>query len=114
MAVAVLVLNLIMPALGTIVFLCCFSPKERKDTVNALCHIGFTILSFIFLIVFIVEVTSSNGDSSSFVWIILFSLSITITLFWGIIFGAILLMKNRAHTLRFNLNQPVVTHIQYQ
>lgn len=107
MAVVILVLNIITPfSLGTFVFMCCYHPKDKKDAVHAFCHIAFTILAYVMLIIFLTTIVDSRVDDLA-ITLLLFFIFFTISYLWGLVFGGILLCKIRS--VPVIIRMPVVT-----
>ena len=113
MAFVVIILNFMFPfSLGTFVFMCCYPNKEKKDTVHAFCHIGFTILTYVMLIVFMA--TASNSYSKDIAGIlVIFFLFFTISYLWGLVFGGMLLYKVRSMPIHLRMPFPLTTNIHH-
>ena len=95
-AFLVFILNIMFPfSLGTFVFVCCYPNRENKDSIHAWCHIGFTILTYVMLIVFIATVNNSNNSDVP-ATLIIFFLFFTITYLWGLVFAGIIIYKVRS------------------
>ena len=101
-------------SLGTFIFLCGYPQKERRDIINALCQIAFTILAYVMLIVFMVSFSSSYyyyASSEDAVTLLLFYIFLVIAYFWGILFGGILLCKSKS--VPIELRMPLATNIHH-
>ena len=112
MAFLVLILNVMFPfSLGTFVFMCCYPNKEMKDKTHAFCHIGFTILTYIMLIVFLATFKPNNKDLPAS--LIIFFIFLSISYLWGLAFGGILIVKVRSIPLDLTMPFPVTTSIHH-
>jgi hypothetical protein len=91
--------------------MCCYPNKDKKDIVHAFCHIGFTILTYVMLIVFFATFDPYYDDIS--VTLILFFLFFTISYLWGLVFGGILICKVRSVPLHLRMPFPITTNIHH-
>ena len=107
MSIVVLILNFLLPfSLGTDAFMCCFPNKDKTDIVHAICHIGFTILTYVmfFVLAGTFEYTAS---------IIYFFSFLGITYAWGLLFGVFLICKVRSVPVHQRMAIPITTNKNY-
>ncbi len=112
-AIVVLVLNLMTPfSLGTFAYMCCYQPKDRRDTIQAICQIAFTGLAWVMFIVFATTISSSGVDDA-ITTVILFWLFMCIAYIWGIVFGGMLLCKVRSTAMIVRMPIVTTTNVQH-
>jgi O-antigen/teichoic acid export membrane protein len=111
-----LLFNIITPfSLGTFVYLCFFTPKERVFEINATCLVGLTVFAYVPLAIHLILIAPHPWDPT-YVWLIIAITLLTITYIWGITFAGILMRKIRYHRLGIanQLNSPERAQIRNQ